>query len=220
METATIAVDFTSPGVAIYDKIKAGIQGKEIGILVNNVGMANAAWDFFLAIPDREKHIQDLIQCNVLSVPMMCSLILPQMVERKRGLIINLASIAAILPGPCMVVYAATKAFVHKFSQDLSMEYESKGIVIQSVLPGPVATPLIRMDKGSFTAPKADTYVKSAIKTIESASSTAGYFLHSLMVSSSQLMIFLCPWLVKKIVQQRNLGERDRVIKLGYYKNN
>lgn len=220
VETATIAVDFTSPGVGIYDKIKAEIRGKEIGILVNNVGMANAAWDLFLTIPDREKHIQDLIQCNVLSVPMMCSLILPQMVERKRGLILNLSSTAALLPTPCMVVYAATKAFVHKFSQDLSMEYENKGIVIQSVLPGPVATPLIRMDKGNLVAPKADTYVESAIKTIESASSTTGYFVHSLMISSSQLMIFLCPWLYKKIVLFRNFSERDRVIKQGYYKNN
>lgn len=218
MKTATIVVDFTSQGNGIYEKIKKEIEGKEIGILVNNVGMANSAWDFFLEIPEKEKHIQDLIQCNVNSVPMMCSLILPQMVKRKRGIIINLSSTAALIPTPCMTVYAATKAFIHKFSQDLAIEYADKGIIIQSVLPGPVATPLIRMhDEGNLMAPSAEVFVQSAIKTIGSASYTCGYFIHSLMVISSKLIIFLIPALYIKIVQTRNLRERDRVIKKGYY---
>jgi 17beta-estradiol 17-dehydrogenase / very-long-chain 3-oxoacyl-CoA reductase len=218
VKTATIAVDFTSPGIVIYRTIEKEIQGKEIGVLVNNVGMANAAWDVFLEIPDLEKHIEDLIQCNVLSVPMMCKLILPQMVTRKKGLIINLSSTAAVLPTPCMAVYAATKAFVHKFSQDLRMEYEDKGIVIQSVLPGPVATPLIRMDKGNIVAPIAETYVESAIRTVESAPYTAGYFIHTISNSLSQAINFISPLLFKNIVSIRNYRERDRVIKQGYYK--
>lgn len=181
--------------------------------------MANSAWDLFLEQPDRDKLIDDLVQCNVFSVAKMCSIILPQMVERKRGLVINLSSSAAVIPTPAMAIYAATKSFVHKFSQDLAIEYEDKGIVVQSVLPGPVATPLIRMDRGNLSAPIADDFVASAIKTVESASSTTGYPIHTLSNAVCHLINFLSPWLMKKIVLTRNLAERDRVVKQGYYKN-
>lgn len=219
VETSIITVDFTTPGLSIYEAIKNGIGGKEIGILVNNVGTANPEWDFFLKIPNLEKHIQDLVQCNVISVPMMCSIILPQMVDRKRGLIINISSTAAVVPTPMMAVYAGTKAFVHKFSEDLALEYKNQGIVIQSVLPGPVATTLIKMDEGNLVAPKADVFVKSAIKTIESTSYTAGYLLHSISIILMQFLNFFSPDIISFIVIKRNKMEKERAIQYEKSKN-
>lgn len=138
VQTQVITADFTS-GSEIYDQIKQQISGKEIGILVNNVGMVYpSAPDLFLNIPDREKVIQDIIRCNITSVPMMCSLILPQMVERKRGLVINISSFAAVLPGPSHTVYAASKAFVAKFSDDLGAEYGDQGVDVQVLITGGV----------------------------------------------------------------------------------
>ncbi len=137
VQTKVIAVNFTS-GPEIYDEIKKQIAGIEIGVLVNNVGMFYPAPEYFLDIPDREKVVQDIITCNITSVPMMCSLILPQMVQRKRGLIINISSLSSVLPCPNMIVYSASKAFVAKFSTDLAAEYESKGITIQALVTGSV----------------------------------------------------------------------------------
>lgn len=138
VQTQIIAVNFTS-GVEIYDQIKQQIVGKEIGILVNNVGMIYpSAPDLFLNIPNREKVIQDIIACNITSIPMMCSLVLPQMVERKRGLIINISSFASVLPGCSHTVYAASKAFVTKFSDDLGAEYGNQGIDVQVLITGGV----------------------------------------------------------------------------------
>lgn len=82
--------------------------------------------------------IQDIIACNITSVPMMCSLILPQMVQRKRGLIINISSLASVVPGPSHTIYAASKAFVTKFSDDLAAEYEDQGICVQVLITGGV----------------------------------------------------------------------------------
>lgn len=137
VETKVIDVDFTS-GPDIYNKIKSNIGGLEIGILVNNVGLSYTAPDVFLSIPDREKLIKDTINCNITSMPMMCSIVMPQMVNRHKGLIINVSSLSAIIPAPMLTIYSASKAFADKFSADLAAEYESSGIVIQSILPGPV----------------------------------------------------------------------------------
>lgn len=135
VDTHVIAVNFIS-GPETYDQIKQQIIGKEIGVLVNNVGMFLPSPDYFLDIPDRDKTIQDIISCNVTSVPMMCSLILPQMVSRKSGLIINVSSISATFPMPNLTIYSASKAFIAKFSSDLAAEYESQGITIQALVTG------------------------------------------------------------------------------------
>lgn len=141
VQTKVIAVNFTR-GPEIYDQIKQQIAGIEIGILINNVGMFYPAPDRFLDIPDRSKVVQDIISCNITSVPMMCSLILPQMVERKYGLILNVSSISSGIPCPNLTVYSASKAFIAKFSSDLAAEYESHGITIQALITGSVGKPL------------------------------------------------------------------------------
>lgn len=216
VETLVIDVNFLS-GVGIYDKIKQKIQGKEIGVLVNNVGMGYSAPDYFLSIPDREKTIQDLIQCNVLSIPMMCSIILPQMVERKKGLIINISSLSAIIPAGCMTVYSATKAFAHKFSEDLAMEYGKHGIKVQSILPGPVATNMTKLKKGSFMAPKPDKYVESALARVETAPYSAGYYPHMMLQIVAQLMQYLVPAYMTKTTLKTMENVRNRGIKKGLY---
>jgi 17beta-estradiol 17-dehydrogenase / very-long-chain 3-oxoacyl-CoA reductase len=76
---------------------------------------------------------KDLINCNVVSMINMTRIILPQMVDRKKGLIINLSSVSSVLPFPLLTVYAASKALANKFSDDLRSEYRKQGITIQTV---------------------------------------------------------------------------------------
>lgn len=218
VETAVIDVDFTS-GPEIFDKIKDRVKGKEIGVLVNNVGMGLESPDYFLNIPEREKIIQNIISCNVTSVPMMCSIILPQMVQRHKGIIINISSISAANLCPGISIYSGSKAFVDKFSQDLSAEYENQGIIIQTVLPGPVATNMTKMRTGSIVIPTAEDYVASALKTIGFAGHTTGYWLHSLMVLSANISNFILPFIYKIILRKIIVVLRDREVKAGRYKS-
>ncbi|CAD7090927.1 unnamed protein product [Hermetia illucens] len=160
-----IDVDFTQ-GPEIYDKIEKGIAGLEVGTLVNNVGMSYANPEFFLSIQDRDKLLRDIIECNIHSVTHMCKLVMPGMVERKKGVIINISSLSAVVPSPLLSVYGATKAFVDKFSVDLNTEYSSQGIIVQSVLPGYVATNMSKIRKETFLAPNSDNYVASALTTL------------------------------------------------------
>lgn len=216
VETAIIDVDFTS-GPEIYEKIKDRIKGKEIGILVNNVGVSYSAPDFFLSIPDREKMIQDIIKCNITSMPMMCSIVLPQMVERKLGLIINIASLSAIVPACNLTVYSASKAFADKFSDDLHAEYEKVGIIVQSVLPGFVATNMTKMKKGSWMAPLPQQFVESALKTVGFARHTVGYLPHNVLQFSAQLVNYLVPSLSRGVTLKTMANVRKRQIKKGLY---
>ncbi len=130
VETKIIVVDFTKEE-GIYEKIEESIYGLEIGILVNNVGMSYDMFNFFTNYP--RQFYKDLINCNMVSMINMTRIVLPQMVDRKKGLIINLSSIASVLPFPLLTVYAASKAFVRKFSDDLRSEYKNQGITIQTV---------------------------------------------------------------------------------------
>lgn len=109
VRTKTIAVDFSSDE-KIYEKIGNGILGLEIGVLVNNVGISGYNHpDFFLDISDHVQLIRSLINCNIASIPYMCRLVMPKMVERKKGLVINIASLSGVIPCPLLTLYSASK---------------------------------------------------------------------------------------------------------------
>ena len=106
VEVKTIAVDFTK-GKSIYPKIKAELDQLEIGILINNVGMT-IGLDPFHKTKDELK-FNDILNCNCLSMVRMCHLVLPQMVERRKGVIVNIGSIGSVVPFLNDSIYGASK---------------------------------------------------------------------------------------------------------------
>ncbi|GAB5577735.1 very-long-chain 3-oxoacyl-CoA reductase [Prionailurus iriomotensis] len=193
VETMTIAVDFASED--IYDKIKTSLAGLKIGVLVNNVGVSYEYPEYFLDVPDLDN---------------MTRLVLPGMVERSKGAILNISSASGLVPVPLLAMYSATKAFVDFFSQCLHEEYRSKGIFVQSVLPFFIATKLSKIRKPTLDTPSAETFVKSAIKTVGLQSRTTGYLIHSLMGSIISVMP---TWLYFKITTNMGKSTRARYLK-------
>ncbi|XP_065166436.1 very-long-chain 3-oxoacyl-CoA reductase [Atheta coriaria] len=207
----TIAVDFTE-GESIYNLIDKNLQGLEIGVLVNNVGMSYPHPEYFLQQKD-ENLYKNIINCNVLSVTYMCKIVMPGMVERKRGVIINISSAAAVIPNPLLTVYAATKSYVDNFSYNLRMEYANQGIIIQSILPGYVATNMSKIRRSTWMAPSPKTFVAEALTSVGVQDHTTGYYAHTLMNSVIHSLEYVAPNMCHKFVKGTLENIRKRALK-------
>nr|ADF80270.1 17-beta hydroxysteroid dehydrogenase 12 [Haliotis diversicolor supertexta] len=186
IQTRVIAVDFTQP--EIYSRIERELQGLEIGTLVNNVGMAYELPEFFFNIANREKTVKDMLNCNMLSMVMMISIVTPGMIERGRGYVINIASSAGERPMPLLALYSASKVFMDYLTKALQIEYGSKGITFQSVRPNFVATKLSGIRRSNPFCPYPDQYVRAALATLGISNATNGYFMHTIQSTITALL--------------------------------
>ncbi|PIK34148.1 putative inactive hydroxysteroid dehydrogenase-like protein 1, partial [Apostichopus japonicus] len=105
VQTLIIKADF-GLGQEIYPSIADKLAGKEVGILVNNVGAMDYP-QLFQEVP--MERLWQLININIGAATLMSHLVLPKMAERKRGAIINISASASIYPNPQLAVYAACK---------------------------------------------------------------------------------------------------------------
>jgi short-subunit dehydrogenase len=103
-----------------------------VDLLVNNAGFGT--FGRFAELPV-EKEIEE-IELNVVALMRLSRAILPSLVQRRAGGVINIASIAAFQPGPFEATYCATKAFVNSFSQALHEEVRGDGVKVLCVCPG------------------------------------------------------------------------------------
>ena len=91
------------------------LYDKDIGILVNNVGVAYDRLNYFHEFS--KENMWNMINVNVCSMTLMTKMILPGMLRKKKGAIINISSVAAMGPQPFATIYSATKAYVDFFSR-------------------------------------------------------------------------------------------------------
>jgi len=131
-----IAADLADPGAPqrIVDELKR--RGTEIEYLVNNARFGTTG-----KFVERDL-LRELamVQVNVTSLVHLTGLLLPGMVARRSGRILNLGSTAGYQPGPFMSVYYATKAFVISFTEALSYELRGTGVTATVGCPGATAT--------------------------------------------------------------------------------
>jgi len=107
-----------------------------VDLLVNNAGLGDTG-PFAAADPQR---VADQIDVNVRSATLLARALLPGMLERGRGAIINVVSMSAFQPVPYLAVYGASKAFMLSFTEALAVEVQGSGVRVQAVCPGLVQT--------------------------------------------------------------------------------
>lgn len=132
----TIGKDLSATNAAqeIYDETNK--QNIQVDYLINNAGFG----DFGMFVEtDWNKELQ-MINLNITTLTHFTKLYLQDMVKRRSGKIMNVASIAAFQSGPTMAVYCATKAYVLSFTEAVSNEVSDKGITITALCPGATET--------------------------------------------------------------------------------
>ena len=117
----------------VEDRLKTD---SSITLLVNNAGFGGVASLLDSKVDDME----NMIDLNITALLRLTSAVLPGLVERQSGAIINISSIVALDPELLNGVYSGTKAFVLNFTQSLHKEVSSKGVQVQAVLPGATAS--------------------------------------------------------------------------------
>jgi short-subunit dehydrogenase len=131
-----VELDLAEPGAAERLMADLAAHGEHVDCLVNNAGFGLSGT---VASLDgaRQRSMIDL-NCSVLTE--LCHAVLPGMIERGRGGILNVASTAAFQPGPYSAVYYATKAYVLSFTEALHVEVQDKGVHVTALCPGPTQT--------------------------------------------------------------------------------
>jgi uncharacterized protein len=131
-----LAADLSDPGAAAYVLDQTNRANIVVDILVNNAGFGQYG---FFADNDMEECLRQ-IQLNVTTLTHLTRLYLPEMLARKDGRILNVASTAAFQAGPLMAVYYATKAYVLHLSEAIANELQGTGVTVTCLCPGPTAT--------------------------------------------------------------------------------
>ncbi len=111
-------------------------RGIEPEVVINNAGFGLLGAAHELSVDEQV----EMVDVNVRALSELTLRLLPSMLARGRGGVLNVASLAGFMPGPFMAVYNASKAFVVSFSEALATEIEGSGVAISAFCPGPVAT--------------------------------------------------------------------------------
>jgi short-subunit dehydrogenase len=128
-----VVADLAAPDAA--RGIVEALDGAPVDVLVNNAGVGGHGR---FAVERTLAEDLAMIQLDITSLVQLTGLLLPGMVARRQGGILNVASTAGFLPGPRQAVYYASKAFVKSFSEALTEECRGDQIRVTALCPGPV----------------------------------------------------------------------------------
>lgn len=185
-----------------------------VDVLVNNAGVGIEG-EFAEIEWSRER---EMIDVNAVALVRLTKAFLPQMVNRRSGRILQVASTAAFQPGPYLSLYFATKAFVLSFSEGLGSELRGSGVTVTTLCPGPTHTEFERKlgpDSGLFDsgipvsdAPSVAAYGYSALMrgkrvAIHGATNRALSFLSRILPNA--IVLFFLRWAIGRKVMRGDL---------------
>ena len=135
-EASGWSLDVTGPDRirSVVAEVAEGLGG--LDILINNAGLGRAMGSLATASLD---DIEQTIDTNVTAAIYLIRVMVPGMIERRRGHLVNMSSVLALYPAPA-ALYGATKGAMHKLSRDLRHELTGTGVRVTEINPGRVAT--------------------------------------------------------------------------------
>ena len=196
----TIGKDLSANNSAqeVYDETTK--QNIQIDYLINNAGFGDFG---MFAETEWNKELQ-MINLNITTLTQFTKLYLQDMVKRKSGKIMNVASTAAFQSGPTMAVYYATKAYVLSFSEAVDNEVSGKGVTVTTLCPGPTESGF-----QAAAAMEESNLVKG--KKLPAAKEVAEYGYSSMMKGKTVAIHGMMNWIMANSVR---FTPRALVVKL------
>lgn len=156
VEAVAVPLDLASAGgrTDLFQWLEEA--GREVDLLVNNAGIG----DYGPFVESDRGRVLGMMELNVVALTELTHRLLPDMVRRRRGWVLNVASSAAFQPGPLMSVYYATKAYVLSLSEGLREEVRRSGVGVTALCPGPTVSEF--QEKAGVNASYLGTYFPRA----------------------------------------------------------
>ncbi|EJD07953.1 3-ketoacyl-CoA reductase [Fomitiporia mediterranea MF3/22] len=164
VKTKTIAIDFSAASETNYKALASACAGLDIGVLVNNVGRSHELPVSFVETPLDEQ--QSIVGINIKATLRVTQIVLKNMLQQRRGLILTLSSFAGATPSPLLATYSATKAFLQTWSDALQAELNGTGIDVECVSTYFVVSNMSRIRRSSIMIPMPKAYVSSVLRKI------------------------------------------------------
>ncbi|OJJ76406.1 hypothetical protein ASPBRDRAFT_52022 [Aspergillus brasiliensis CBS 101740] len=186
VQTKTLAMDFARNEDSDYEKLKELVDELDVSVLVNNVGKSHSIPTPFALTPEDE--MTDIVTINCLGTLRATQLVVPGMMQRKRGLVLTMGSFGGLLPTPLLATYSGSKAFLQQWSTSLGSELEPYGITVELVQAYLITSAMSKIRRTSATIPDPRSFVKSVLTKIGRnggsptyAYSSSPYWSHGLM---------------------------------------
>jgi short-subunit dehydrogenase len=190
VDAIPMAIDLTAPGAVAELVADLGRRGMTVDWLINNAGFGTHGRFDTLPV---EKELNE-IQLNVATLVELTGRLVPAMVERGRGAVMNISSVGGFAPGPYMATYCATKAFVLNFSEALAAELKPTGVHVLCVCPGFTRTEFqdtANVDTGripSFVWMSADAVADQAVRAVGKKTVCVTGMMNSVTASTVRLL--------------------------------
>ncbi|OJJ01067.1 hypothetical protein ASPVEDRAFT_149945 [Aspergillus versicolor CBS 583.65] len=214
VQTKMLAMDFALNEDQDYEKLKELADELDVAILVNNVGKSHSIPVPFALTPEDE--MADIITINCTGTLRVTQLVVPGMIQRKRGLILTMGSFGGLVPTPLLATYSGSKAFLQQWSTALGSELQPHGITVELVQAYLITSAMSKIRKTSALIPNPRSFVQATLSKIGNNGGSPTYAYSSSPYWSHGLVAYLATCVISpmsKFLANQNKGMHESIRK-------
>ncbi|KAI8622486.1 3-ketoacyl-CoA reductase [Chytriomyces sp. MP71] len=209
-ECKTLSFDFASASADDYARLAKVVEGLDggVAVLINNVGVNHEFPVPFL--DETTKTADSIVEVNILAQMRITRIVAPLMVSAKKGLIVNIGSLAGIVPSGYLSVYSASKSFLRFWSIALAKELAPSNVHVEHMRAFFVVTNMSKIRKPTWTTPTAKQFVKAALKNVGKSIDSTPYPSHAII---NWILSFVPESFLVDYSNQMHIDIRKRALK-------
>eukprot|EP00698_Gefionella_okellyi_P019087 TRINITY_DN57_c0_g1_i1.p1 TRINITY_DN57_c0_g1~~TRINITY_DN57_c0_g1_i1.p1 ORF type:complete len:321 (+),score=74.64 TRINITY_DN57_c0_g1_i1:54-1016(+) len=207
VEARSIKFDFSTTDEKQWAQLAATLKALNPAVLINNVG---TNYEFPIPFEEAPSSLDDqLVAVNITATNRITKLVVPGMIQNKRGVVWFLGSGLSFLPSGLLAVYGGTKAYATSMAYSLHRELKKYGIIVQGITPSLVQSEMSKIRRATLTMPTADKYTRATLNQLGRSVVTAGYWVHALQFWALSL---LPVWKQSDVIYGIHAGTRKRAL--------